>query len=150
MRCILQRCSKASVSVSEKVIAEVKQGFVLLLGFQKGDTEEDMSMMVKKIAGLRVFNDEAKQMNLNILQVKGKVLAISQFTLHAQIKKGNRPSFIMSEAYESAKKMYAQFVRLLENQLGFEVKKGVFGADMQVSLINDGPVTIFMDTKDWK
>lgn len=147
MRVVLQRVSEASVSVDNKVVGEIGTGFMILLGIEKADTEEDVKWLVKKIVAMRVFSDEQGLMNKSVQEVGGRLLVISQFTLHAQTVKGNRPSFMHAARPEQAIPMYEQFIRELELETDKPVETGVFGADMKVSLINDGPVTICMDSK---
>lgn len=148
MRIVLQKCSSASVSVNEKVIGKINHGFVVLLGVGNEDTLEDIHWLVEKIIKLRVFEDDAGKMNQSILDHAGSFLVISQFTLFASTKKGNRPSFIQSAKPEKAIPMYADFVNLLREKSGLIVETGEFGANMQVSLVNDGPVTISIDSKN--
>jgi len=147
MRVIIQRVSEARVSVNESVVGEIKHGYMILLGIATNDTEEDLMWTIKKITALRVFNDNEGKMNLNIQQVQGEILVISQFTLYASTKKGNRPSFIRAASPDKAREMYDQFCLELSNNK-MKVEKGVFGADMKVKLINDGPVTIYIDSKN--
>ena len=147
MKAVVQRVSEASVSIEGQVISEIKQGFMILLGVKKGDTLEDADYLVRKIANLRVFEDESGKMNQAIKEKQGSILSISQFTLLANTKKGNRPSFVEAENPDEAKEMYHYFNEALRKQ-EIEVSEGKFGADMQVSLINDGPVTIVFDTED--
>lgn len=148
MRAILQRVSEASVKIEGKIKSEIQHGFLILLGVEPEDSKEDIQWLCKKIIGLRVFSDENDKMNLSIQDVDGDFLVISQFTLFASTKKGNRPSFIRSAKPEVAKPLYEQFVQTLSAQFGKEIGTGEFGADMKVKLINDGPVTIFIDTKN--
>lgn len=148
MRVIVQRVSSASVTIHGVVKSEIKHGFLILLGIEPEDNQEDIHWLCKKIIGLRVFSDENDKMNLSIQDVGGDVLVISQFTLFASTKKGNRPSFIRSAKPEIAKPLYEQFVKSLSEQFGKYIHTGEFGADMKVKLINDGPVTIFIDTKN--
>lgn len=148
MRAVVQRVSEASCTVSQKVIGTIKQGFVVLLGIEAADDYDDIRWLAQKIANLRVFGDEDGLMNKSIHDVGGNVLVISQFTLFAQTKKGNRPSFIRAAKPDYAVPLYEAMLTELSAQLGKEVASGIFGADMQVSLVNDGPVTIIMDTKD--
>ena len=148
MRAVIQRVTEASVSISGEVYAAIGQGFLILLGIATEDTEQDIDRLVKKVSGLRVFADEAGKMNLNISQVKGEILLISQFTLMASVRKGNRPSFTAAARPEQAIPLYERTIDAFNATLQTKVKTGVFGADMQVSLCNDGPVTIIVDTKE--
>lgn len=147
MRVVLQRVSEARVQVDGETIGEIAKGFLILLGIETADTEEDVEWLAKKIIAMRIFGDEQGLMNKSILDVAGKILLISQFTLHAQTKKGNRPSFIHAARPEQAIPLYEYFIRQLELTGNFPVETGKFGADMQVTLTNDGPVTIVMDSK---
>ncbi len=148
MRAIIQRVSQASCKVDGLVTGEIFIGFVVLLGIEDADTEEDLNWLAQKIIGMRIFGDENGLMNKALADVNGNILLISQFTLFAQTKKGNRPSFIRAAKPEKAVPLYEMMTKTLEKMLGKLISKGVFGADMKVSLINDGPVTIIMDTKD--
>ncbi len=148
MRAVIQRVKQASVSISGVLKSEIKQGFLVLLGIVNDDSQEDIEWLSKKIVGLRVFNDEDDKMNLDLKSIEGEILLISQFTLHASTKKGNRPSFINAAKPEIAIPIYEKMIQQLELDLGKSVGTGVFGADMQVELCNDGPVTIIIDTKD--
>jgi D-tyrosyl-tRNA(Tyr) deacylase len=148
MRAVIQRVTDASVTIEGKVKASIGVGYMVLLGVELTDAKEDAEWLASKIAQLRVMNDEHGKMNLDIKQTGGGVLVISQFTLHAAYKKGNRPSFIKAARPEVAIPLYEHFCEQLSVLLGKEVKTGVFGADMKVSLTNDGPVTIVMDTKE--
>ncbi len=148
MRVVLQRVSSASVTVSEKIVGEIQRGLLVLVGIEDADTQEDIDWLVTKITQLRIFGDENGVMNLSVEEVKGDVLVVSQFTLHAATKKGNRPSYIKAARPEVAIPLYEKFVITLENKLGKKVPTGIFGADMKVALLNDGPVTIIMDSKN--
>ncbi|WP_066756592.1 D-aminoacyl-tRNA deacylase [Crocinitomix algicola] len=148
MRIIIQRVSKASVSVDSNLISSIENGYLLLVGIGESDTEEDIEWLSKKITNLRIFSDEKGQMNHSIIDIDGEILAISQFTLFAKTKKGNRPSFIKAAPPNIALPLYDLFVDSLNKLLNKPVQKGVFGAHMEVSLINDGPVTIFIDSKN--
>jgi D-tyrosyl-tRNA(Tyr) deacylase len=148
MRVILQRVSSASVTVSEKIVGEIQKGLLVLVGIEDADTQEDIDWLVTKITQLRIFGDENEVMNLSVEEVNGDVLVVSQFTLHAATKKGNRPSYIKAARPEVAIPLYEKFVSTLENKLGKKVPTGVFGADMKVALLNDGPVTIIIDSKN--
>ena len=148
MRIVLQRVKSASVSIDEVVVGNINQGFLLLVGVGPEDTSDDASYLARKIAGMRIFSDENGKMNLSIDQVGGKILSVSQFTLFADTKKGNRPSFTGAASPEAANKLYEEFNEILRTEYGLIVETGEFGADMQVSLVNDGPVTILIDTKN--
>ena len=149
MRIVIQRVTEARVSVDQKVVGEVGLGYMILVGVEDADTQEDADWLAKKVVALRVFSDAEGVMNLNIDQVGGSVLAISQFTLYASYKKNNRPSWFRAAKGDVSKPLYRYFCDRLEQLLGTgRVARGVFGADMQVSLVNDGPVTILMDTKN--
>ena len=145
MKAVIQRVSSASVTVNQQVIGQINKGLLVLLGVADADTMEDLDYLVKKITQMRIFEDEAGKMNLGLKDVDGQLLIVSQFTLFANTKKGNRPSFIEAGAPVYSKKMYELFIEKCKN-LGFVVESGEFGADMKVSLLNDGPVTIVMDT----
>jgi len=147
MRVVIQRVSKASVSIGEEIYSQIQQGLLILLGIENNDTAEDVEWLSNKIANLRIFSDENGQMNKSILDVKGQVLVVSQFTLHAKTKKGNRPSFTEAARPEIAIPLYETFIKRLSLDAQQEVQTGKFGADMQVSLCNDGPVTILIDSK---
>lgn len=147
MRVVIQRVSSASVAVDGEVIGAIDKGFLILLGIETDDNEEDVAWLSKKIVALRIFADEQGLMNQDILNVGGSILLISQFTLHAAYKKGNRPSFIKAARPEQAIPLYESMKTQLELLLGKSVATGKFGADMQVALVNDGPVTIIMDSK---
>lgn len=147
MRVTIQRVSTASVTVEQRIVSEISNGLLLFLGIEEADTEEDIKWLSKKVANLRIFNDAEGVMNLSLLQINGEALVISQFTLHASTKKGNRPSYIKAARPEVAVPLYEQFVSQLEKDLGKKVGTGIFGADMKVTLLNDGPVTIQIDTK---
>ncbi len=148
MRIVLQRVKSASVSIEGSVVGEINQGFLLLVGVGPEDTSDDASYLARKIAGMRIFSDENGKMNLSIDQIGGKILSVSQFTLFADTKKGNRPSFTGAASSEAANKLYEEFNEILRTEYGLIVETGEFGADMQVSLVNDGPVTILLDTKN--
>jgi len=148
MRVILQRVQQASVKVDQKITGEIEKGLLLLVGFEPKDTNEDFEWISKKITQLRIFNDENDVMNWDIKQVNGELLVVSQFTLHASTKKGNRPSYIKASKPDLALEQYNQFLSVLRKTAGIELQTGVFGADMKVELINDGPVTIFIDSKN--
>ena len=148
MRVILQRVSSASVLIDGNRKSTIGTGLLVLLGIEEADGAEDIEWLCGKISRLRIFNDDAGQMNLSIQDVKGEFLVVSQFTLHAQVKKGNRPSYIKAARPEQAIPLYESFLKKLEETSGLSVQSGEFGADMKVSLVNDGPVTISIDTKD--
>lgn len=147
MRLVIQRCSEASVTVDSQVVSSIGKGFMILVGVENGDTAEDVKWLVGKTAGLRIFDDENGVMNKSIVDAAGEVLAISQFTLTASTKKGNRPSYIRAAGHEVAVPLYDEYCHQLEQAIGNSVKKGIFGADMKVALVNDGPVTIIIDSK---
>ena len=148
MRAVIQRVLEASVKVNNEITGQIGQGFLVLLGIETDDEPEDLNWLAQKIANLRVFNDENAQMNKSLSDVEGKILLISQFTLFAQTKKGNRPGFIRAAKPDKAVPLYEQMIEELGKLTGTKVETGIFGADMQVSLINDGPVTILIDTKN--
>ncbi len=148
MRVVIQRVSKAGVTIDGKQKSAIGRGLLILVGIEPADTDEDIDWLCKKIVQLRIFNDEAGLMNLSVQDIAGDVLVVSQFTLHAQTKKGNRPSFITAARPEFAIPMYEKTVKQLETLMGKPVATGEFGADMQVDLVNDGPVTITIDTKN--
>ncbi len=148
MRAVIQRVSKASVTVDGKVVSAMGEGLLVLLGIEDADGKEDMEWLSKKTANLRIFNDDEGVMNRSVLDVAGDVIVVSQFTLHAQTKKGNRPSYIKAAKPDVAVPMYEAFVQKLEEDLGKKVGTGIFGADMKVELLNDGPVTLVIDTKN--
>ncbi|HEY8388832.1 MAG TPA: D-aminoacyl-tRNA deacylase [Parasegetibacter sp.] len=148
MRAVIQRVSQASVTVVDNVTGAIRNGLLILVGMEDADTDEDITWLSSKIVGLRIFNDEAGLMNLSIKDINGDILLVSQFTLHASTKKGNRPSFIKAAKPPVAIPLYEKLIRQLEADLGKQVQTGIFGADMKVSLLNDGPVTIIIDTKD--
>ncbi|MEW2920014.1 D-aminoacyl-tRNA deacylase [Muricauda sp. ANG21] len=148
MRAVIQRVSKASVTVDGKTVSSIKTGLLVLLGIEDADGPEDIEWLSKKVANLRIFNDGEGVMNRSVLDVGGDSIVVSQFTLHAQTKKGNRPSYIKAAKPDVAIPMYEAFVQKLEEDLGKKVGTGIFGADMKVELLNDGPVTIIIDTKN--
>lgn len=147
MRLVIQRVKEASVTVDGKLVSAIGSGLFILVGVENGDTEADAQWLAAKAAGLRIFNDDEGVMNRSVVDVGGEILAVSQFTLTASTRKGNRPSYIRAAGHELAVPMYEKFCRLLEQSAGRPVQKGVFGADMQCALINDGPVTIIIDSK---
>ena len=148
MRTVIQRVANASVTVESKVVAEIQKGLLVFVGIEEADTQEDLDWLVTKITQLRIFNDENEVMNLSVQDIDGDVLVVSQFTLHAATKKGNRPSYIKAAKPDFAIPMYERFVKALESKLGKKVPTGIFGADMKVLLLNDGPVTILIDSKN--
>lgn len=148
MRVVIQRVSKASVQVDEKPTGQIGNGLLVLLGIEEADRDEDIAWLSNKIVNLRIFNDEEAVMNKSVLDVNGGVLLVSQFTLHASTKKGNRPSYIKAGKPDFAKAMYEKMILQLQNDLGKKIETGIFGADMKVELLNDGPVTIVIDTKN--
>ena len=148
MRAVIQRVSKASVTVEGKVISDIETGLLVLLGIEDADTDEDIQWLSGRIINLRIFNDENGVMNKSVMDVNGDVLLVSQFTLHASTKKGNRPSYIKASKPDFAIPMYEKMIAQLEKDLGKRPQTGIFGADMKVELLNDGPVTILIDTKN--
>lgn len=148
MRVVIQRVTFAKVEVNQEVVGEIEKGYMILAGFENEDTEEDLTWTANKITALRIFDDEQGVMNKSIVDIDGEILCVSQFTLHALTKKGNRPSYIKAAKGEISKPLYDLFCEKLKNNLNKEIKKGIFGADMKVSLLNDGPVTICIDSKN--
>ena len=148
MRAVIQRVSKASVTIDNKIYSQIENGLLVLVGIEDADTTEDIEWLSGKIVNLRVFNDDNGVMNVSAKESNGDILVVSQFTLHASTKKGNRPSYIKASKPEFAIPMYEKFVQQLGNDLGKNIHTGVFGADMKVELLNDGPVTIVIDTKN--
>ena len=148
MRIVIQRVSQAQVKIAGEVLGDIGQGLLVLLGIENEENPSDLLWLVNKLLNLRIFNDKNQVMNLSLLDIKGELMVISQFTLMAATKKGNRPSYIRAARHETAIPLYEQFLLLAEEQLGRKVAKGVFGADMKVSLTNDGPVTIVIDSKN--
>ena len=148
MRAVIQRVNTASVKVSGIVTAHIEMGLLILVGIEEADTSEDIIWLTGKIANLRIFNDAANVMNLSVKDVNGDIIIVSQFTLHAATKKGNRPSYIKAAKPELAEPLYEELVDKLSTEIGKEVQTGIFGADMKVALVNDGPVTIIIDTKN--
>ena len=146
MRIVIQRVSHASVTIEGEVKSAIRQGYLILLGIEESDTSEDVDWLVRKVIGLRVFNDENHVMNRSIMDINGEILVISQFTLFASYKKGNRPSWLRAAKHEISIPLYEEFCKKLSDALGKPVGTGEFGADMKVELLNDGPVTIIMDT----
>ena len=148
MKVVIQRVSEAGVTIQQQLHASIGKGMMILVGIQADDTQEDIDWLVGKICNLRIFDDENGVMNLSIREIQGEILAISQFTLMARTKKGNRPSYIDAAKPDISVPLYEQFVQTLSTEMGQEIKTGIFGADMKVHLINDGPVTIIIDTKN--
>lgn len=148
MRVVVQRVSQSNVKVSGEVIGKIKEGLMVLVSFVDEDNDTDLGWMTKKIINLRIFNDNEGKMNRSVQDVGGDILLISQFTLHGSTKKGNRPSFIKAAKPDFANVMYERFIKVLEQSLGKEIQTGEFGGDMKVSLVNDGPTTIIIDSKD--
>ena len=148
MKIVIQRVSKASVTIRNNKIAEIEKGLLILLGIVDADRQEDINFLVRKIANLRIFNDEKGVMNTSLLEVHGDAIVVSQFTLQASTKKGNRPSYIKAAKPKIAIVLYENFVQTLEKEIGKKVQTGEFGADMKVELLNDGPVTIIIDSKN--
>lgn len=148
MKVVIQRVSEASVKIEGEIVAKIKTGFLILVGIETEDAKEDLEYLVSKIIGLRIFDDENGVMNLSIKDVDGEICVVSQFTLHAATKKGNRPSYIKAAKAEISIPLYELFLERLSEELGKEIPSGQFGADMKVSLVNDGPVTILIDSKN--
>lgn len=148
MRIVIQRVSEASVEIEQKIVAQIHQGLLVLVGIEEEDNLEDSNWLVSKIVNLRIFADENEVMNLSVKDINGEIIAVSQFTLHALTKKGNRPSYIKAAKPDFAIPMYEKFVQQLETELGKKIQTGQFGADMKVALVNDGPVTIIIDSKN--
>ncbi|MEQ8474925.1 D-aminoacyl-tRNA deacylase [Fulvivirga sp.] len=147
---VIQRVSEASVTIDNIIKGKIDQGLMILLGIEEADGKEDIDWLVRKVLNLRIFDDEEGVMNKSLIDVEGEVLLISQFTLHASTKKGNRPSYIKAAKPDIAIPLYEQFIKALETELGRGIQTGEFGADMKVGLVNDGPVTIIIDSKDKK
>lgn len=148
MRILIQRVSEAAVKVEGNITGSIGMGLLVFAGYEDADTEEDISWLVQKIVNLRIFPDEAGVMNRSVLETGGEILLVSQFTLHASTKKGNRPSYIRASKPDTAIPLYNQTILALETALGKSIATGIFGADMKISLVNDGPVTIWMDSKN--
>lgn len=148
MKAVIQRVSEASVTIDNNIVAQINQGLLILIGIEDADNQEDINWLTSKIANLRIFADENEVMNLSVKDIKGEIIVVSQFTLQAATKKGNRPSYIKAAKSEIAIPLYENFVSQMENEIGKKVQTGQFGADMKVVLINDGPVTIIIDTKN--
>lgn len=148
MKAVIQRVSKASVTVDSEVVSKIESGLLILLGIEDADSMEDIEWLSRKITNLRIFNDEKGVMNRSLIETNGNAIVVSQFTLHASTKKGNRPSYIKAAKPDVAVPLYEKFVGQLEQELGKKVGTGIFGADMKVGLLNDGPVTILIDTQN--
>ena len=148
MKAVIQRVSESSVTISKEIVAQIQQGLLVLVGIEDADNQDDINWLTSKIANLRIFGDENEVMNLSLKDIDGEMIVVSQFTLHAATKKGNRPSYIKASKPEVAIPLYESFVQQMEIELGKKIQTGQFGADMKVSLINDGPVTIIIDTKN--
>ena len=148
MKAVIQRVSQSSVTINNEIVAQIQQGLLVLVGIEDADNQEDINWLTSKIANLRIFEDESEIMNLSLKDIDGEMIVVSQFTLHALTKKGNRPSYIKASKPEIAIPLYESFVQQMEKELGKKVQTGQFGADMKVSLVNDGPVTIIIDTKN--
>ncbi len=148
MRAVIQRVSRASVTVDGKVVSSIEEGFLILLGIENADGDEDIKWLSRKTVNLRIFSDADGVMNRSLLEISGNAIVVSQFTLHASTKKGNRPSYIKASKPAIAVPLYEKFVLQLENDLGKKIGTGIFGADMKVDLLNDGPVTILIDSKN--
>ena len=148
MKAVLQRVSQASVTIDAKINAAIKSGLLILVGIEDADTDEDIIWLSNKITNLRIFDDENKIPNLSVKEIAGEILLVSQFTLHASTKKGNRPSYIKASKPDVAIPLYEKFIKQLEIDLGKKIGTGIFGADMKVALENDGPLTIIIDTKN--
>lgn len=148
MKSVIQRVSQSSVTINNEIVAQIQQGLLVLVGIEDADNQEDINWLTSKIANLRIFEDENEVMNLSLKDIDGEMIVVSQFTLHALTKKGNRPSYIKASKPEIAIPLYESFVKQMEIELGKKVQTGQFGADMKVGLVNDGPVTIIIDTKN--
>ncbi|PZX92300.1 D-tyrosyl-tRNA(Tyr) deacylase [Flavobacterium aquariorum] len=148
MKVVIQRVSSASVTIDSKIVADIQKGLLVLVGMEDADTQEDINWLCQKIVNLRIFGDENEVMNLSVKDIDGEIIVVSQFTLHALTKKGNRPSYIKASKPEIAIPLYESFVKQMEKELGKKVQTGIFGADMKVLLLNDGPVTIQIDSKN--
>jgi D-tyrosyl-tRNA(Tyr) deacylase len=148
VKAVIQRVLSSSVTIDSKIVAEIQKGLLILVGIEDSDNQEDIIWLTSKIINLRIFADENDVMNLSVNDIKGEIIVVSQFTLHASTKKGNRPSYIKASKPEIAIPLYESFVKQIETELGKKVQTGIFGADMKVSLVNDGPVTIIIDSKN--
>jgi D-tyrosyl-tRNA(Tyr) deacylase len=148
MRAVIQRAKKAEVAINKEIVGKIENGLMILIGIEENDNEEDIAWLTNKIVNLRIFDDDKGIMNLSLLQIEGDILLVSQFTLHAMVAKGNRPSYIKAAKPEIAIPIYEKMIHSLEKALDKQIQTGRFGADMQVTLTNDGPVTIIIDTKN--
>lgn len=148
MKTVIQRVSQSSVTINNEIVAQIQKGLIVLVGIEDADQQEDIVWLASKIANLRIFADENDIMNLSVKEINGDVIVVSQFTLHASTKKGNRPSYIKASKPDIAVPLYQSFVQQMEIELGKKVQTGQFGADMKVAFVNDGPVTIIIDTKN--
>ncbi len=148
MKAVIQRVSQSSVTINEEIVVQIQQGLLVLVGIEDADNQDDINWLTSKIANLRIFGDENEVMNLSLKDINGEMIVVSQFTLHAATKKGNRPSYIKASKPEIAIPLYESFVKQMEIELRKKIQTGQFGADMKVSLVNDGPVTIIIDTKN--
>lgn len=148
MKVVIQRVSQASVTIDNKTVADIQKGLLVLVGIEDADTQEDIDWLVGKIANLRIFDDANHVMNLSVKDINGDIIVVSQFTLHASTKKGNRPSYLKASKPEIAIPLYENFILQIEKEMGKKVQTGIFGADMKVLLLNDGPVTIIIDSKN--
>ena len=148
MKVVIQRVLSSSVEIDSKTVAQIQKGLLILTGIEDKDNQEDINWLTSKIINLRIFNDENNVMNLSVKDIDGEIIVVSQFTLHASTKKGNRPSYIKASKPEIAIPLYESFVSQLESELGKKIQTGIFGADMKVFLVNDGPVTIIIDSKN--
>ncbi len=148
MKIVIQRVSSASVIIADKIVAEIQKGLLILIGIEDADSQEDIDWLVSKIVNLRIFADQNNLMNLSVKDIDGEIIVVSQFTLHASTKKGNRPSYIKAAKPEIAIPIYENFLQKLRFELGKQIQTGVFGADMKVLLVNEGPVTIVIDSKN--
>ncbi|MEN2490117.1 D-aminoacyl-tRNA deacylase [Flavobacterium sp. B11] len=148
MKVVIQRVSQASVTVDSKIVADIQKGLLILVGIEEADTQEDIDWLAGKIIKMRIFGDENDVMNCSVQDVDGDIIVVSQFTLHASTKKGNRPSYIKAAKPDFAIPMYENFVQVVEKEFDKKIQTGIFGADMKVSLLNDGPVTIVIDSKN--
>ncbi len=148
MRIVVQRVKSAKVSVKDEIVSKIDKGYLLLVGFKHEDTIEQVTQCARKVANLRIFSDEEDKLNLNIKQVKGEILSVSQFTVYGSLKKTNRPSFTSAKAYNEANDLYKSFNRILKEEYDLNVYEGIFGENMLIELINDGPVTIIIDSEE--
>ena len=148
MKAVILRVSQSSVTINNEIVAQIQQGLLVLVGIEDADNQEDINWLTSKIANLRIFADENEVMNMSLKDIDGEMIVVSQFTLHALTKKGNRPSYIKASKPEIAIPLYESFIQQMEIELGKKVQTGQFGADMKVGLVNDGPVTIIIDTKN--